>query len=65
MDYRTECDTILEKKLNQIMLKLDQHFRDYHQVFENEIVSQKKIADKLWVLIHKYLFLTKYSRYLT
>lgn len=64
MDWRTECDTILEKKLNKIIIKLDQHFKDYHQIFENEIVAQKEIADKLWVLIHKYLFLTKYWHYL-
>lgn len=59
MDWRTNCDTQQEKTLIAILSKLEMHFKDYHQIFGNEIQYQKEVADKLWVLIHKYLFLTK------
>ncbi|XP_075155824.1 uncharacterized protein LOC142229173 [Haematobia irritans] len=54
----TRCDYNCEKRVQEIVLTLEQLFKNHNALVENEMEKQNKIIDDAWVNSQKYLLLT-------
>lgn len=55
----TKCDYYLERCVHEVILKLEDQFKEYNTLMENELQLQNKLLNDLWMNTQKYLILTR------
>ena len=55
----TKCDYLIEKDVHSYIIKLEDIFKDYQNLFLKEKEKQLKLLDEMWVHSQRFLILTQ------